>query len=288
MMMTEYKQLDGQAWLEFGKNLLKEKGSEEQKEFLEICKTGKDGFLDYIDEQLSSYKDGVIADAPIYFERKFTETEFLCPPKDTQEIIWDMFKDMPDEIMYSCGFWGYTIIGMIKNDSIKPEYLASELNGVNKTGIYMIDEALKSTVSEDKKIDDRVRRILRSMCNPEPRGKRIVFNDFSLGKAYWRWHWATRMAQHIGLNSSQILEIFDEKYYAAFSEKMHSGQSYISSENVLGGLLLYLQSQPRKEIHSKQLKKIIDKISYLSAWKAIEMQDPARNQEEIKEISKIL
>jgi hypothetical protein len=57
-----------------------------------------------------------------------------------------------------CGFWGYIIIQMIKGDCIKPDYLASELNGVHKTGIYMLDSAINS--DDGEKIDHCTRRIL--------------------------------------------------------------------------------------------------------------------------------
>jgi hypothetical protein len=33
---------------------------------------------------------------------------------------------------------------MIKDDCITPDYLASNLNGVNETGIYMLDSAINS------------------------------------------------------------------------------------------------------------------------------------------------
>ncbi len=286
--MTEYKRLDEKAWLEFGKNLLTEKGSEKQKEFLQVYRAGKEDFLEYMREHLLSCKDNVINGEHIAPKHKFAEREFIHPPKDTQQVIWNVFKDVPDEMMVYCGFWANTIIGMIDDGRIGPDYLAAELNGVTKTGIYMIDEALKS--GDEKIIDDRVRRILRSMCNPAPRGKRIVFNDFYLGKAYWRWHWATRMSKHIKLEFEEILKVLDEKCYAAFAAKMHTSKSYISSQNTLGGLLLFLkqEQQENKKITETKLKKVIDQLSYLSAWKAIEMQKPNLTQIEIQKISESL
>ena len=281
--MTEYKKFDEKAWMDFGKNLLKKEGTEKKKNFLRICKSGKNDFLDYMDEHLLSGEDSIIGKDRIVFEHRFTEREFLYPPKDTQQIIWNTFREVPDEIMSCCGFWGYTMLNMIQGGYIKPEYLASKLNGVTETGIYALDAALKS--SNEKTIDDCARRILRSMCNPAPRGKRILFKDFYLGKVYWRWNWSQKMSEFIDLDFGQILSILNENYYEAFSSKMHTGKSYISSRNVLGGLLLYLNQAKSKKITNKQLEKIIDKISYLSAWKAIEAQKPNLNQKEIQEIS---
>lgn len=286
--MTEYKRLDEKAWLEFGKNLLAEKDSEKQKEFLQICRSGKDGFLKYMHEHLLFGEDDIIDGEHIALKYKFSEREFLHPPKGTQQVIWDTFKDVPDEMMASCGFWGYTIIDAIKSDYVAPDYLAAELNGVTKTGIYVIDAAQKSK----ELIDKCVRRILRSMCNPAARGKRIVFNDFSLGKTYWRWQWARKMSgrSYIDLEFDHVLKILNENYYAAFSGKMHSGKSYISSEKVFGGLLLFLEQKKsnEEEIKGKKLAKIIDQISWLSAWKAIEMQESNLTQIEIQKISENL
>ena len=74
-----------------------------------------------------------------------------------------------------------------------------------KTGVYMLDSALNS--NDGKKIDDCVRRVLRSMgCPPAGRGKRIIFNDFYLGKAYWRWNWADKMSNEINLSFEDILK----------------------------------------------------------------------------------
>ena len=284
--MTNYKKLNDKAWLDFGKDLLQSKGSEEQKKFLHICKSGKTPFLEYIDEYLLSRENSVIGNDSIGFEYQFTEREFLHPPKDTQKIIWDKFKDIPHEVKSCFGFWGHIILDMARGGYIKPEYWASSLNGIIQTGVYVIDVALKS--EDEQKIDGCVRRILRSMCNPAPRGKRILFNDFSLGKSYWRWHWADKMSQHMTLDFKTISEIFDEKYYAVFAAKMHTGKSYLSYRNVLGGLLLYLKqaSSSDKKITGEKLETIIDTISCISAWKAIEVQDPELNQKEIEEIAK--
>ncbi|BAS67185.1 hypothetical protein [Bathymodiolus septemdierum thioautotrophic gill symbiont] len=277
--MTEYKRIDESAWNNFGKSLLNNKGSDEQIEFLQICRNGKKDFLNYLNEKLINDKDIIIEGGNIYFDHQFTEAEFRFPPIDTQKIIWDAFEKVEREYMGYCGFWGNVIINMIKYDCIKPEYLASNLNGVNETGIYMLDSAITS--DDNKKVDDCVRRILRSMGNPAPRGKRIVFNDFYLGKAYWRWNWANKMSNEISLNFEEILTIFDETSYGVFSERMFSKDSYISQINTLGGLLLFLNENNLKG----KLNNVIKTISYLSAWKAIEIQTPELNREEIKLIA---
>ena len=279
--MSEYSRLDEKVWGDFGKKLKKNKNSEEQGEFLSACNSGKDDFLSYLkNNNLLDNADNVKS---VSFTHQFTEQEFIHPPYNgTQKKIWQTFKGLPDEITCKCGFWGYVIIKMIEDEQIQSSYLAAESNDIKSPGNYMIENALKS--GDTEKIDKCVRRILRSMCNPVPRGKRIVFNDFPLGKTYWRWRWADKMADI--MEPDLTLKILDENYYAEFSAKMHSGKSYISSKNIFGGLLLFLEKN--KKIGKKNLKAIIDQIGYLSVWKALEAQTPQSNQKEIEKIAERL
>jgi hypothetical protein len=279
--MTEYKRIDESIWRTFGKNLLSNKGSDEQIKFLQVCRNGKEDFLNYLKENLLNNEEAIIKGKAVFFDHKFTEAEFRFPPIDTQEIIWEVFGKIEREYMGYCGFWGYVVIQMIKHNCITPDYLASELNGVHKTGIYMLDNAINS--NDDKNIDDCIRRILRSMGNSAPRGKRIVFDDFYLGKAYWRWNWANKVSNEISLSFEEILKTLDEKGYSEFSARMHSKRSYISQINTLSGLLLFLKENPETLV--KNIKKIINTLGYLSIWKAIEVQSPELNKQEIKIIA---
>ena len=279
--MLEYKRIEENAWNEFGKNLLKDKGSEEQRSFLRACRGGRDVFLTYLDKKLFNKENAVIDGKLVEIKYKFSsDDEFYFPPESIQEIIWDIFEDVPYEIKMKCGFWGYITINMIASDCIKPSFLAFNLKGVNGEGDCVLDKVLKEPDNVEI-IDSCVRRVLRSLCNPAPRGKRIVFNDFSLGKSYWRWNWAKKMSGKINIKCEDILAIFKEKSYAIFSAKMHSGKSYISQTNTLGGLLLFLNSNLEKKVG-----KVIDKISFVSVWKAIEFQTPEENKEEIEKIAK--
>lgn len=291
MTTTEQKHLSEISWLEFGKGLLKKYGASEQQqeEFLSACRSGKADFMKYIHDNLlsgNSVRDGGLVD----IQHNFSEKEFLRPPESTQKVIWNTLQGQPYEQLYSCECWGYLIIRMIEAGRIEPSWLASNWNGSNDTGEAVIDDAMANPGKKGKKRDRCVRRILRSMCNPVPRGKRIVFNDFHLGKSFWRWHWADRMHQHIGLSLEQTLEVLDENNYGEFSAKMHSakGQSYISAEKTLGGLLLFLAQEQgaKRMVVGKRLREIIDSIGYLSAWKAIETQDVKANQADIEQIAK--
>ena len=281
---------------------------EKQKLFLESCKCRKK-FLNYMDKNLTSKPNSIVGDTDVTldFDRGgLTEQEFInLSMSGDEQVIWDRFQSAGNDVL-SFGFWGYATLDMIGNkrkEYIEPSFLARTGNG-EKTidealkriygALEIINEALKNNTSLQKidkidRIDKAVRRsdktvrgILRSMCNPAPRGKRVIFNECYLGKSYWRWYWADKMSYHITLSPKQIRGALNTKSYAVFAEKMHTGKSYIGSERLLGGLLMYMhESEP----DAKKLKKIINQISYLSAWKALEMQDSDGNKREIQEIS---
>ena len=292
--MSNYKQFDDSLWNDFGKRLLRKKGSDAQQRFLLACRSGKTEFLQFIDAELT---DAVIGKDEVVFDCKLTEQEFLNPPEDTQKYIWGVFNGCANvgkfgnEKLSACGFWGYAIYCMVKNGLLEPINLAAGLSSAD--GVASVDEALKK--NDAKKIDVCTRRILRSMCNPEPRkSKRTLFYDFPLGKVYWRWYWAEKMAPVISLAPEQIREILNVSFYQELSVRMHTRKSCISVANVFGGLLLYLKAEKEKTEKEKftgekltgtKLRTVVDKIAYLSAWKAIEAQSPETNKDEIANLA---
>ena len=166
------QRLDSKLWNNFGNRLLEGKDLNTQTEFLEACKS-KDSFLKYINDELQIEK--LEFGSSVGFDYLFTEAEFCSPPEDTQKTIWQTFNqfNLSRHDMSDVCFWGRVMLDLIDKSSFKPEWLAANSNSASEEGVYSIDSALKS--QEEKKLDKCVRRILRSLCNPKPRGKRIVF-----------------------------------------------------------------------------------------------------------------
>lgn len=327
--MNEFKRFAPELWDLFGKHLLREGSDEQHEDskvskqikFLEACHTDSaQEFLAHIDQIVESVctdnniRKPTIGTEELVVESKLCESQFFTSPQNLQQKIWDTFKDIPNETAIDGGFWGYVVYNMIQKGHIKPSYLAATINR-DGNGHHNITEALKADKKASKlvkkqgkgsdeatddqlsvkiakhhqAIDKCVRRILRSLCNPAPRGKRIIFNDFPLGKSFWRWKWADKMSQErsLGLDSQEILTIFDATSYGDFSAKMHTGRSYISSPNIFGGLLLFLKAtksgkKALAQLVKKELVNIIDHISYLSAWKALEAQPFEKNRDDIQ------
>ncbi|MYB33539.1 MAG: hypothetical protein F4X92_00110, partial [Gammaproteobacteria bacterium] len=172
--------LNLKTWNDFGSKLLQEKGHKRQKEFLTSCKQ-KDDFSCYMNNNLHGYYRS--SSSSFLSDYEFTEAEFCSPPEDTQNMIWDRLNScqLDKETLSDVCFWGEVVFNLIERDQLKPEWLASSKGNSLEEGGYFIDRALNS--NDSKMLDDCVRKILRSMCNPRPRGRRVVFCDFSLGRA---------------------------------------------------------------------------------------------------------
>ena len=276
--MVHYKKLDEWIWQQFGKELLDKDDQERRLEFLRACIGGKKSFLQYLKDHLFN-RDGCVVDGEtIDLDYKFdTEENFLSPSENAQKIIWETFKDISDEEKMKSGFWGFVVIQLIESDLIEPYYLARTKDNL---GLYNLYIAINSNDKEE--IDFCIRRILNSMGNRWTRGSRVLYDNFGLGRAYWNYHWANQMEEVIGLSANEILKVLKGiGDYSIFAAKMSSWKSYISHENILGGLLLFLKDN---QLKSGQLGKIIDKLSYISAWKAIEAQSPEQNCKEVAQI----
>ena len=291
--MSERKRYPRQRWHDFGNRLKKIKGGSEQREFLEAC-LSRDDFIEYMNEYLPM--DGIDGDSALgKFDHQFTELDFIDPPKSTQKYIWEAFAptdEGDDELYEDCCFWGVVIREMIERELIEePSWLAAGASDThNGAGQDNIDNALSAEgEDEDTVMDKRVRRVLRSMCNPAPRGARIVFNDFSLGKSWWRWRWAERMSGLLDMERDDILTgPLTRGNYASIAAKMHTGRSYLSPDNVFGGLILFLRDPQGAQLPGKHLEKVIDELAAQSAWQAIELRPAADNRNEISKLHRAL
>ncbi len=284
-MAAPYARFATIPWIEFGKNLLTEKGAQQQRDFLQACLSKRD-FQQHIEQSpLSLNRE---QGDPIPFSYRFTEAEFYNPCKDSQEAIWNAFNGIDKETAADDCFWGKVVMDMIEKKQIEPAWLAADGKGAEEEGRHRIERLLQSDANKDtdsNHMDSCVRRVLRSLCHRAPRRKRIIFYDFPLGRVWWRRHWADRMAEKLSRDREKILETMDETNYKLLAEKLYSGKSYLGADNVFGGLLLFLEKAPVK---GDKLKDILDRLAYLSAWKAIELQSPEENCDEISRIFECL
>ena len=292
--MTGRKRYHRQEWYNFGKVLTGGSGQVEQRKFLEAC-LSRDAFLEYMNDHLPT--DNIDGSSALgNFDHRFTELEFIDPPLETtQKYIWEAFEPSGlggnEELYADCCFWGVVILEMVERGLIEASWLAAGTSDTHDdAGRDNIENALSGEGDDAAKaLDDCIRRILRSMCNPRPRGARVVFNDFPLGKSWWRWRWAERMAGLLHVTREDILaQALGSGNYAIIAAKMHSGRSYLSADNVFGGLILFLRGPQGAQLSGKRLGKLIDELGTQSLWQAIELRAPTDNRDELARLHRDL
>ncbi len=79
------------------------------------------------------------------------------------------------------------------------------------------------------------------------------------------------------------LDVLDNNNnHGTFFEKMHTGKSYISHMNT------WKKNHNNGNLKKEEILKVINRLLYLSAWKAIEVQSPEDNKKEIQNITSTL
>jgi len=247
---------------------------DEQIKFLKACRGGNEIFLKYLQPFILK-SEALVGKESAFVDIQLTEREFRNPPEDTQEQIFDSFKDYPSESLSYNGFWGYFIINLIKTNAIQSSYLAANTGNNNQSGLTCLDYALKDPSNDKDLVDSTVRRVLRSMCNPAPRGKRILFNSFVIGSSFWRWNFANLVSLALGREIEEVLSILNTEMFNQISELVHANDSWLSHKNVLAGVVLYREKYRNIKVGS--FKYNVGKLRYMSPWKAIELQSPDEN-----------
>jgi len=274
------RRIEENVWMKFGRDLLQSNNSEaldEQIKFLKACRDGNSALLEYL-EPLLSDSNNLTGKDSTYVDIKLTEKEFRNPPEDTQEEIFENFKDYPSETLSYNGFWGYLIINLIRSEAIQASFLAANTGNNNQSGLVCLDYALSEN-AEATLVDATVRRVLRSMCNPAPRGKRIVFDDFVLGSSFWRWNFASRVSTALDRSLDMILNIMSVEMFGQISALLHANDSWLSHRNVLSGVVLFRESYNNIKVGT--FKNYVTKLRFMSAWKAIEIQSPNDNFDDL-------
>ena len=181
--MPEYRELNREAYLKIQNGLLKEKGSEDQRLFLDILKDN-DAFLAYFDEQV----DFTAGEKPPLFGGPLTESSFKDLTQDQEKDMYDIWNVVPPKTACKVSFWAGVTLEHIRTDRIGEASWLAANGGITETGEERIDHALSVSGEEgDRAVDNCVRTALRRMSGlPKARGNRSVFVDAPFARAYWR------------------------------------------------------------------------------------------------------
>ena len=178
-------------------SLLREKGSDRQREFLEKVRDSSQ-FLDYV-SGLPTVGSLEVDFAPY----PMTESEFKDPPADTERQLYGSWAVLTPSVACRSTFWACLTLEHIRSGYLQSVYLAA--NGGNLPGgAERIDFALGDKTSQaTQRIDSCVRAVLRRLGGlPEVRGNRSVYVDCPFARAWWR----ERMVEQVARGDEEVAD----------------------------------------------------------------------------------
>lgn len=181
-------------------HLLREKGSNFQREFLDVARTSE-SFVDFMDEQVPSEKGEEVA----IFNRPLTEQSFKEMTADQEQAAYICWQDVPPRVACRVSFWAEVTIQHLRARVIRDAYWLAASR--YESGEERIDRALQMEgESGEILVNECVRTILRRMSGlPSARGNRSVFVNPSFGRAWWRERLVSRIAARDGSEGKTAL-----------------------------------------------------------------------------------
>lgn len=275
-----YAEFEDASYTELRKNILKAKGSNEQREFLDALRSSS-RFPDWIRARIKIEQGESL---PI-LEEPLTESEFKEPPKSTEKWIFDTWESISPANASRVTFWGFMTLRHVEKGRIKSFYLAAN-GGAQAGGLERIDRALK----EEKDIDIIARTALRRMSGlPEARGNRSVYVNCPFARAWWRRYIAQEVREQSDAEMINIIKVLtvSQSYWEGLINLVVSRNSVLGDAKVRTALIWALADFINDEdkhylFHEKILGRIQRLIGIRSAWQELGVF-PVK---EIKEIIK--
>ena len=277
-----YKRLDDAKYTGLRKALLRQKGSDLQREFLKSARS--DGqFLHFVRGQVGTRGE---KEASV-FDEKLTEHQYKEPTKDTEQRMYKIWEDVPPETACRVTFWGEVTLRHIENERIQSSYLAAN-GGALSGGLERIDRVLSSSGTE-KDIDSCVRAILRRLSGlPEARGNISVYANCPFGCAWWRERFADEVCDIIDKSSSRsktsrdgILNLLrqGQEYWETLVRLVISRNSVLGDRNVRDVLIWSLAETLKSDkensvLKSQDLKSLCRLLGVRCAWQELGILEP--------------
>lgn len=174
--MTPYRRFREAPYRERLKALLDVQGGPLQKEFLEAVRDSR-AFVDY----MSALPVAGNKETPLWQE-SISEADFRALPPELELRLYRRWANIPGDVARRSEFWGYVTTCHIRAGRIDSTHLTAT-NQLPRSSA--IDQALADDAPA--KIDRCVRDALRRMGAPPPvRGRRSVYVDCILARAWWR------------------------------------------------------------------------------------------------------
>ena len=179
-----YRTLDEGEYSKFQRDLLRIKGSDLQREFLQTLKDNSK-FVAFIENQCQTNEGNKLPT----FDGPLTEASLKDLTQDQEKRMYELWRDIPPRTASQASFWASVTLEHIRQDKIEEATWLAANGNITETGEERIDYALAKGNNEanNRAIDNCVRTALRRMSGlPVARGNRSVFVDTSFGRAWWR------------------------------------------------------------------------------------------------------
>lgn len=230
-----FQELHSVQYSQLRRDLLRDKGSDLQKEFLEALRQDGQEFLEWMRNKVGI----TVGNSPeLSSVEPISEDEFKEPTKVTEAAVFSALQSLEPRIACRPPFWGRVALWCIETKKIgKPSYLAAN-GGTGPGGSARIDEALKS--DDHKKLDSAVRTVLRRLSGlPEARGNRSVYVDCPLARAWWRCFWARECASGDEATEKKIINVFrtQQNYWEELVNLVISRNSVLGDAKVRKALI---------------------------------------------------
>ena len=245
----DVKELVDTNYTRLRRSLLREKGSDRQRKFLEMARDSS-RFLAYATEHLSTV-GGLMEDLAPY---PMTESEFKDPPADTERDLYTSWSVLTPSIACRSTFWACLTLEHIRQGRIHAVYLAA--NGGNLPGgAERIDFALNDESSQaSQRIDSCVRTILRRLGGlPEIRGNRSVYVDCPFARAWWRERMVEEAARGDEEVAAQVRAVVraSQTYWEKLVDRIVFRNSTFGSQNIRSAFLRAVAQHLDRESNSQ-------------------------------------
>ena len=238
MIGTAYREFVDIEYTRFRRALLRTKGSEQQRKFLEAVRD---------DEKFLTFLRGGLAttgtrDLPLCPER-MTEGEFKNPPSSTEADLYTAWKDLTPRVACRTTFWASVTCDHIEEGKIQAVFLAAN-GGGSATASERIDRALYGGEDNpEKTIDGCVRTIFRRLGGlPDARGNRTVYVDCPLARAWWRERLVAEISKENAELANRVRAVVrvNQAYWEELVNLIVSRNSVVGSHEIRDAFVLSL------------------------------------------------
>lgn len=275
----------------FGKEAIKQKGSDFQREILEKSKLPPTEFVRWLDDRVAYFSDGddvIMGDSDVLLPStpKFTAGQFINPPADVMVEWYNTWKNIPMNAASSAGFWAYVTRRMIEQEKLLPCYLpmrtGTESGNGEDAGKDVIDQAI---ASGPEQMDKCVRNFCRHLSGLRAaRGARSLYVNCCLARAWWKCHVAESALQQ-NWKDSALPIIREGGLWENLGEKMASSLTVLGDVNIRDGIVKFLLSDKGKNYRAgKQTTSLLLRVGAKTSWCAMGIFTPDEVCEQVAEI----